>query len=77
MPLPYPIGDRVDVYRDSELWAKHTAWFTLPLHKLQSLFVCRYNLPVDTDGDYCGDWAADSDFLLGSHPDCIFIYAAN
>lgn len=77
MSLPYPISSQIDVYQDDPKWDQHTKWFMLPMHVLKELFVCRYELPVDEDGDYCGDWKQDSEFLLNKHPSCVFVYCSN
>ena len=72
--LPYPIGTSVKVFRDHVAWDSHAKWFMLPSPLLRELYVASYDLAADEEGDYSGNWQADSEFLQSSHPGCVFIY---
>ena len=69
-----PVSTKIKVFRDDGGWDAGL-WFLRGWGFLRDLFVCEYRLAESADGDYCGDWEADSAFLLAEHPDHIFVYA--
>jgi len=75
--MAYPIGTEIKVFHDDGNWDRYSAWWMRPIHEAEDLFVCRYKLATDEDDEYCGDWEADSRYLLSEHPDCVFVYASN
>jgi hypothetical protein len=75
--LPHPIGTKVRVFRDDPRWEGRAKAWMLPMHVMQELFVCSYDLATDEDGDYCGSWKDDSEYLEHEHPGCVFVYGSN
>ena len=45
------LSDRITVYRYDPVFETVPKHWMLPLHVLEALFICRYRLPVDDDGD--------------------------
>ena len=79
--LPFPIGIKLQVFKDDGNWDNYRAWFLRTQEQLQRLFVANITL-----GHYEGtdepayshrEWIAKSQQLVDTYPDCVFIYGAN
>lgn len=75
MSLPYPISNRIRVYRDDGQWPDR--WFMRAQHVIDALYVCTYELRVDDDGDVdltATEWSTFAKQLQDEHGDCVFVY---
>lgn len=73
MPRP-TCSTSVKVFRDDAQWSRFEKYWMRRLDEIRELYVATYDLATDSDGDYCGDWEADSAWLVAQHPDCLFVY---
>lgn len=78
--LPYPIGIKIDVYRDDGKWDE-MRWWERASHVLKSLAVCRITLAhYDGEDEPCytvDEWGVKADELVQKHPGCVFVYVSN
>lgn len=75
MSLPYPESTEIDVFTDDGRWPER--WFNRPAHEIQALFVARYVVPTDEDGDVylsSEEWDTFAEQAEKDHPGCIFLY---
>ena len=81
--LPFPLGVKLQVYRDDGQWDNYRAWFLRPVAVLHSLLVTRITLGhyVTESGPepaYSPDeWHRKAEQLVADYPDCVFVYGSN
>ena len=76
--LPYPIGIKINVFKDDGNWGNYRAWFMRTNADLRNLSVATITLAhfegEDEPAYTHAEWCDKADRLLAQYPDCIFIY---
>ena len=63
----WPQPRTIKVFLDNPVWDAHSKWWMVPMHVIQSLFVCTY----DTDEEQFYDHL---EIIEKTHPECVFVY---
>lgn len=76
--LPYPIGIKINVFKDDGNWGNYRAWFMRTDADLRNLSVVTITLAhfegEDEPAYTAAEWANKAARLVEQYPDCIFIY---
>lgn len=62
---------KVKVFRDDPVWDAHEKWWMVPMHRINELFVCEYEVCT---GSRPTEERSAIKAIRQKHPGCVLVY---